>query len=60
LLLNDLEAGQQTKMYEMTNADLNQLSEVKKQKRWDRFGQYIIIGLVVPFLADDQTLANLL
>jgi hypothetical protein len=53
LLLHDLEAGQVTKMYELTKADQLQLSEVRKQKRWDRYGHYIIVGLAIPFIAED-------
>ena len=60
MLLHDLEAGQVTKMYELTKADQLQLSEVRKQKRWDRYGHYIIVGLAIPFIAEDKTLGKLL
>jgi len=40
----------------LTPADTQNISLMKKQKRQDRYGDYLIVALVLPYVNDDKTL----
>ena len=60
LLLHDLEAAQRDQMYELAPEDYKEISIERRQKRIDRYGDYLVIALCIPYLNSDATLVNLL
>jgi len=36
------------------------MSEVRKQKRQDKFGDYLILGMIIPFVDSDATMGKLI
>lgn len=59
-MLHDLEVGQKEQVYEITNVDIQNMSEVRKTKMQHRFGDYLTIGLVLPYVNNDECLTKLL
>ena len=60
LLLSELEAGQKNQNYEITQKDKANLSEQRKQKRALIYGDFLVVGLVVPFISQDIDLGKIL
>ena len=60
MLLHDLEAAQRDQMYELTPADFREISNQRKQKRIDRYGDYMVLALALPYIDSDKTLVDLL
>ena len=47
-------------MYELTPADFREISNQRKQKRIDRYGDYMVLALALPYIDSDKTLVDLL
>ena len=60
LLLSELEQQQKNQVYRLTAADHREICFKKRQKRVTEFKNFLHIGLLIPYINNDQTLANLL
>ena len=56
LLLHELEQAQMTTLSAVTFAEIRKISLDRKNKISERFGNYQIPGMVLSYIADDQTL----
>jgi len=60
MLLSELESLQKSQAYVLSSNDLKQISNLRKEARKSKFGNFLVLGLIRRYISTDQDLLKLL